>query len=329
MGSFWLPAISFGHPPKKLNRKKWGQSTFSEVDGGAGKRYAPFCERRRRPGCLKGEEPMDSTHKNRVQASFGPHARAYTTSAVHARGTSLARLVQLVAPQGHERVLDIATGAGHTALAFAPHVAYVVGLDLTRPMLGEARWLAHQRGLGNVGFCQGDAEHLPFADASFAVVTCRIAPHHFPDVARALREMARVCAPGGRVALADNVMPEDTAAAAYINDFEALRDPSHHWAYSLSDWRQLLQAAGLILEAEEVLVKTMNFADWVARLAVSREVVEELRQRLFNAPAASRAYLRPRVEGQEAYFELTEGLFVARKAERSRAAAPGPRHRPE
>jgi hypothetical protein len=75
----------------------------------------------------------------------------------------------------------------------------------------------------------------------------------------------------------------------------------------------LFQQAGLILEAEETLVKTMDFASWTTRIGVGDDVVEELRQLLFNAPAPSRAHLRPRVEGQEAYFDLTEGLFIGRK----------------
>ena len=135
--------------------------------------------------------------KAQVQAQFGAHASLYTTSTVHASGDSLGRLVALANPTQDDVVLDIATAAGHNALSFAPHVQHVVGLDLTSQMLSEARGLAHKRAIPNVSFSQGDAEHLPFADDRFTIVTCRIAPHHFPDVASAVREMARVCRPGG------------------------------------------------------------------------------------------------------------------------------------
>jgi ubiquinone/menaquinone biosynthesis C-methylase UbiE len=237
----------------------------------------------------------------------------YTTSTVHAQGDSLARLVALASPGAADVVLDIATGAGHNALSFAPHVRYVVGTDLTSQMLTEASALAQRRSRHNVHFCQGDAERLPFASNSFTIVTCRIAPHHFPDVAAAVSEMARVCCVGGCVAIADNVTPEDTAAAAYINAFEQLRDPSHHWAYPVSQWREFFQQAGLALEAQEMLVKVMNFIDWTDRLQVEEEVVEELRQLLFNAPAMPLAHFRPRVEDQEVYFDVLEGVFMARK----------------
>ena len=130
-----------------------------------------------------------------------------------------------VAPKGHELVLDVATGTGHNALSFAPHVRQVIGLDLTAAMLAEACGLAQQRAMSNVCFFQGDSECLPFANNSFDVVTCRVAPHHFPDVASAMREMARVCHAEGCIAIVDNITPEDAEACAYINAWETLRDP--------------------------------------------------------------------------------------------------------
>jgi hypothetical protein len=115
------------------------------------------------------------------------------------------------------------------------------------------------------------------------------------------------------VAIADNITPEDMAAAAYINAFDQLRDPSHNWAYPLSHWREFFQHAGLVLEAEETLVKAMNFGAWTERMGVAEDGVEELRQLLFNAPTVPLAYFRPRVEDQDVYFDLIEAVFLARK----------------
>ena len=252
--------------------------------------------------------------KAQVQEFFGAHARAYTTSTVHARGASLERLVAQVAPKGHELVLDVATGTGHNALSFAPHVWQVIGLDLTAAMLAEACSLAVKRGIDNVRFCQGDSERLPFASQSFDVVTCRVAPHHFPDVASAVREMARVCQAGGCIAIVDNITPEDSKACAYINAWETRRDPSHHWAYPLSQWRQFFQQAGLVLECEEVTPKPMQFESWATRMGIGDAAVAEVRQLLFAAPPIPRERLCPRFEGEEAYFDLTEALCIARKA---------------
>jgi ubiquinone/menaquinone biosynthesis C-methylase UbiE len=258
---------------------------------------------------------MDSSEKKaQVQAQFGTHARFYTTSVVHAQGHSLSRLVTLAAPKPDDTVLDIATAAGHNAFSFAPHVDYVIGLDLTPEMLVQARGLAQIRSIPNIAFSQGDAERLPFADESFSLVTCRIAPHHFPDIEAALQEMARVCRYGGCLAICDNVTPEDTDAAAYINALEARRDPSHHWAYALAEWRQFLRQAGLVIEVEETLPKKMNFVSWAERMSVPEALTRELRQELFHAPPLARAYLNPRVEADELYFDLTEGIFISRKS---------------
>ena len=116
-----------------------------------------------------------------VQKQFGAAAADYAASAVHASGPSLGRLVALVSPQPHWHVLDVATGAGHTALAFAPLVASVVASDITGEMLAEASKLAAVRRLANVETTRAEAGNLPFPDASFDLVTCRLAAHHFPD----------------------------------------------------------------------------------------------------------------------------------------------------
>jgi ubiquinone/menaquinone biosynthesis C-methylase UbiE len=127
-----------------------------------------------------------------VQQKFGAAAADYAASSVHAKGESLARLVALVEPKPHWRLLDIATGAGHTALAFAPHVRVVTATDVTQPMLDEARKLAKARGLSNVRTAQARAEDIPFPDTSFDLVTCRLAAHHFEDMAAFVGEAFRV-----------------------------------------------------------------------------------------------------------------------------------------
>src|ERR1700752_3830238 len=83
----------------------------------------------------------------RVRAAFGPNAANYTTSPGHSDAQALAALVERVAPRSDARVLDIGTGAGHTAIAFAGVAARVIAFDLTLPMLIEVRRNAAARGL--------------------------------------------------------------------------------------------------------------------------------------------------------------------------------------
>lgn len=259
--------------------------------------------------------------KQQVREQFGANAAAYVSSPTHAAGASLARLVERVAPGPTWRVLDVATAAGHTALAFAPHVAAVVGLDLTPEMLPLAARLAAERGAANALFAAGDVEELPFADGAFDAVTCRIAPHHFPDVGRFVAEAARVIRPGGALAVVDNVVPGSRlrgkradrvrAAGAYVNAFEKLRDPSHNRCLSLEEWRDALTAAGLVVEVEETLDKRLTFETWAARHTPAMRL--RLKAMLFQAPADARAFLDPRIEGELTTFRLQEGLFVARR----------------
>ncbi len=248
-----------------------------------------------------------------VKQQFGAHAQAYTTSAVHARGDSLARLVELTHPARAWRVLDVSTGAGHTALMFAPHVTEVIATDLTPEMLDAGRSLATARQITNVQFIPADAEALPFGNDGFDLVTNRIALHHYRDAQTAVREMARVCKAGGLVALVDNITPPVAEVGAYINGFETLRDPSHHWAHPLDDLQAFFVAAGLRVEHTETLKKKMEFDPWVARLGAPADVRAEVRRLLLEAPTGARQFLVPVTENGLLHFTLEEAIIIGRK----------------
>lgn len=262
--------------------------------------------------------------KELVQKQFGAHASAYATSHVHAKGASLARVVELVSPQRTWRVLDIATGAGHTAAAFAPHVARVVASDITREMLQETEQLAASKGLANLETAVADAENLPFPDASFDLVTSRIAPHHFPDVVRFVGEVQRVLAPGGTFALIDNIAPDaestpgfsagDLAQAALdYNAFEKLRDPSHVRCLGMAEWSNVVTGSGLRVTHKERLPKDMEFDPWAVRLGCDAPTVARLRTMLTEGAPALQAFLKPRPEKDALWFTLDEAILIARK----------------
>ncbi len=139
---------------------------------------------------------MSDDVKSQVQTQFGRAAQDYATSDVHARGESLQLLVELVQSAADWKMLDVATGAGHTALAFAPDVSRVIATDLTAEMLAKTAQLSEARHVNNLETQLADAEDLPFRDDTFDLVTCRIAMHHFPNPRQALGEVARVLKPG-------------------------------------------------------------------------------------------------------------------------------------
>lgn len=249
-----------------------------------------------------------------IQQQFGAHANDYITSQVHAQGQSLQRLVELTQPKRDWLVLDVSTGAGHTALTFAPHVTRVIACDLTPQMLDAARKLANERGIANVEFKPADAHSLPFEENMFDLVTNRIALHHYTDARKALAEMARVCKPGGIVVLDDNIVPPDKQTAGSINHFEKLRDPSHNWAYPSARLAAMMSEVGLKIEHSETMSKEMEFDPWADRMGASAETKAKLRQMLLaDAPTATREFWMPRVDGDKLYFSLTEAIIIGRK----------------
>ena len=250
--------------------------------------------------------------KQLSQERFGKYAASYVTSRTHSGGPDLERIVELVGERPDWEALDIATGAGHTALAVAPHVAHVMVTDLTEEMLATAREFLASQGAQNVDFQLADAEDLPFPDASFDLVMCRIAAHHFPRPERFVGEAARVLRPGGLFLLQDQVVPEDESAAAYITAFESRRDPSHVRALSEPEWRRLLVGAGLVIETEDDFEKHLSLLKWVNDQGGTAEELVDLRAMLSQAPPAVREWWRPSdIDGPEAAFFNHHCLFSA------------------
>ena len=249
-------------------------------------------------------------NKTLVQHQFGRHAASYLTSKSHAQGKSLERLVTLTKPQKDWRVLDVATGGGHVAYTFAPHVARVWATDITQEMLDQVKAEATKRGLSNVRVAYAKAEALPFEDASFDLVTCRIAPHHFYSIPDFLAEVHRVLKPGAIAAITDNIVPEGQVGD-YINAFERLRDPSHLRAWSMADWRTAFAAAKLAIGHEEEIDKTLEFKTWAARYDDTMKSL--LLSMLRLAAPEAKAALDPQGDGEATTFHLREGLFVAKK----------------
>lgn len=248
------------------------------------------------------------------RARFGAFAQRYVTSQTHAQGEELERMIAIAQPEPGWLALDVATGGGHTALRFAPWVRQVIATDLTSGMLAAARTYICAQGVGNVAFGLADAQELPFPAQTFDLVTCRIAPHHFTDCPRFLREGARVLVPGGLLLVQDHLLPEDPIAARYVDAFERLRDPSHIGAYAESEWVALFRRAGLVVEHTEPLVKQHPFLSWAERQDCSPETIERLVGMLQGAPAPVVDWMRPRAwDTPQASFVDRHILLAGRK----------------
>jgi ubiquinone/menaquinone biosynthesis C-methylase UbiE len=215
--------------------------------------------------------------KRSVQQQFGPVADQYASFNYHAAGPDLEPMLEAGQMSGQERVLDIGSGPGHTALLYATKAREVVASDPTEAMLDQGRRLAAERGLDNIRFERTTAERLPFADDSFDRVTSRQSAHHYADVRIALREVARVLSWRGRFVLIDTMSPEDDEFDAFLNQIELLRDSSHVRDYRISEWREMFESVGFELEDVASWDIPLEFEEWVTRSRTPDDEVAELR----------------------------------------------------
>jgi ubiquinone/menaquinone biosynthesis C-methylase UbiE len=184
-----------------------------------------------------------TTHREAILDQFTRQAVPFATAPGIQDETALRLVVEFSGAGPDDTVLDVACGPGIVVCAFAKVVKHATGLDLTPAMLDRARTLQKEKGLGNVTWQLGEAIPLPYPDASFSVVTSRFAFHHFLDPLAAIKEMARVCRPGGKVVVIDSAPAPDKADA--FNAMELVRDPSHARAMPLEELKDLFRRAGL------------------------------------------------------------------------------------
>ncbi len=186
-----------------------------------------------------------ANHEELIVDQFSKQAIPFSTAKTIADRRALQLLVEFSNAGPQDTVLDVACGGGNVVCAFAQVVRHATGIDMTPAMLDRARTAAKDKDLRNVRWDQGQATSLPYADGSFTIVVTRFSFHHFIEPLSVLKEMVRVCAPGGRVLVADMHTSADAAKGAEFNRMELLRDPSHVRALPVAELKALFPAAGL------------------------------------------------------------------------------------
>ncbi|HME54959.1 MAG TPA: methyltransferase domain-containing protein [Candidatus Lokiarchaeia archaeon] len=195
------------------------------------------------------------TSEDDARERFGRQAKYYVTSPTHANPAGLQKLVDLASPHPEWNVLDVGTGPGHVAMAFAPHVRSVIGIDITPEMLVEAEALCKERGISNVEFKVASSLDIPFEDEAFNLVTCRRAAHHFTDIHKSIEEMWRVLVAGGKLVIDDRSIPEDNHVDELINMLDVLHDRSHIREYRPSEWQDMLGQHSFRVEHTEQYIE--------------------------------------------------------------------------
>lgn len=213
------------------------------------------------------QEPALTPSKRRLNAipTYLRHrAEVYARQPLVRRPRLRLRFAVFAGVRPGDRVLDVATGPGYNAFAFARRAAVVVGVEAAPELLEIARREAARRRLANVTFSEGDPAALQFPGESFDLITSAGAVHHFASPAQVFSEMARVAVPGGRVAIEDVVASEQDVRARYHNRLERLRDRSHRRFLPLGELLALLGRQGLQVRTVQVQDSLREFNEWVA-----------------------------------------------------------------
>ena len=180
-------------------------------------------------------------HNQIIVEQFSQQAVPFAQKPGHSDAMQM--LIEMSGVSGEDQVLDVACGPGLVACAFAPHARQVTGIDITPAMIEQARRLQSEKQLKNLTWQVGDVLPLPFPEASFSIVLTRYSLHHFLNPEAVLAEMVRVCRTGGRVMVADVVLPPEKAGA--YNRMERQRDPSHTRALTYPEMAEIVGASGL------------------------------------------------------------------------------------
>jgi SAM-dependent methyltransferase len=253
-----------------------------------------------------------AAHNQVVRREFAAQAGSFEDPRyVFADERILEWILEHVSVEPQFTVLDVAAGAGHLARAIAHRAGHVIAFDLTPEMLATGKAAAEKAGISNLVFERGDAAALPYLDDSFDLVVSRFAVHHFPEPARQLAEMMRVCRPGRSVAVID-LVAADPATADRHNELEHLRDPSHTRALTIDELARMLEAGGAAIERQTSIDRELDLERWLAQSSTPPEQAEPiraaLRAELGGGPATG---MRPVADGEALRFTQRWAIVVA------------------
>ena len=252
-----------------------------------------------------------SSHNARILDQFTRQAVPFSQSPSVSNQKALDFIVSSAGAGFDDTVLDVACGPGLLVCAFARVVRHATGIDLTPAMLEQARKAQQEQGLTNVRWDQGDVTRLPYADGEFSIVSCRFVFHHLQNPLTVLKEMVRVCKPGGRIVVADIAPAPDKADA--LNAEERLRDPSHVRAMPEEELRGLFAQAGLPQPTAGQYRVKCDLDDLLSRSFPNPGDEEKIRRMFFESIGSNTLDLNTRIEDGKIYYSFPVAVLVGKK----------------
>ena len=254
---------------------------------------------------------------DRQSASAGQFDRQsdrYGRSHILADTSDVDAALEGIAPSSSALALDVATGGGHTALWLARHGWKVTAGDVSQRMLENTSRLLAEEGF-QLETRLFPAEEIPFADASFDMVTCRVAAHHFSSPEGFVKEVVRVLRPGGYFLLIDGTVPDNNPLSEeWLHRVEKWRDPSHGRFLPRKDWVNLTLSNGLTILKSEIHPKKQPDLEWYFETAATTQENRALvREAVATAPAEVRHSLRLAEEEGKTVWWWPILRLVARK----------------
>jgi len=251
-----------------------------------------------------------AAHEARIQDQFSRQARPFAAAEIHSSAQGFELFARSAELGPSDELLDVACGPGLVACEFSPRVKSVRGLDVVETMLEQARARAARLGLTNVTFDLGDCTRLPYPDASFSRVVTRYSFHHLLEPALTLREMVRVCRPGGTVTVCDAAPARDKRDA--YNRMEKLRDPSHAAALCPEQLEALFTEQGLQVYNREQYRLEVALEDSLAASFPEPGAAEKLREMFEKDVGVDEMGVGATRRGQTLWFTFPIAILSAR-----------------
>jgi SAM-dependent methyltransferase len=255
---------------------------------------------------------MGGMYEDSIRDEFTHQTETFARAEALRAEPLLGAVVELVPEDPEARWLEVACGPAMVGRAVARRVGSVRGVDLTPAMVEKATEEAAREGLANLEFGLGDATALELPDASFDGAITRFSLHHIPVPGRVVEEMARVVRPGGWVVVADHARDDDPAVAAWAEEIERLRDPSHWASLTPGRLRELGTAAGLELDRGELLAFELGFEAWRDRSSGGPGAAPLIDRLLGEASAGAKRF-RVTGEGADRTLHLVNMLHRWRR----------------